>query len=846
MGSIFALLYTFQFCAASFHEERVTQSGKKMATAPAVDIGTADVLIAYDGSGSTSNAALYHAMAAEIALSHPTANILFWDTKCRILCRRELAEINQARKGFGGTQPQCVSAFIKEADFHGHLVLITDGQISAGDIDQSELPGGWTFTKVDCYLIGTGGEVNMSVTCPFTRQSPHVVRLYKDNVADKMTTYSVSVEDLAAVTFIDNIETVADYLNAADALDKAIIARTMGALGEPTLLDKVLQMKKRITANEAKALGESDTAAALEAALLSGRVMDALNIAGRLTAEYYAGEDGEDDRTWSGRISRLVSMCQGALRRGAFDLQAVNQAIRSDRIRRADVVAAAPSNAVVPAADATLESAAVFVCPISLDGAHDVIILVGDDVPPILSGLDTAVVNDLMDCPLNALNYPDVVERIKAALDHPIGLSSYIEANAVGHPIEASPMTRRPVSGGLCLGSSRSHCDATRFTLCKLVSGGKVAGSADLWFAVVWLLVQRGEIPYLAPVLPALTEHLQYRLANHKTALALTGLPELPTTRVPVRVAVWYVLAASALELPPKREPLRAHLLHFDALRDLVILTGFPIPDGVEEHHLRLRVFFQMMGCAKRSQCEFESLIYALKFPTVALDKKSIRDEVMQRAQYPITLIPVDGAALSDDDANAVVQKYFPPLWRKLPVPVLATLAGMVDVTVANGSVAIPFRFAPALERCGVQNWKYSKDVPRIKVVISQGTCRPFFNLAKPENPGEEAVQTWRTEAKLVYGMEPEELLARHENYGKFVDTFHFYPTRDELILFSYCRCRGSTVAYRFRSTMPVCITQLAEDTVADFADIAAKMSVEEFSDRRTQSREIKWRITFE
>lgn len=46
-------------------------------------------------------------------------------------------------------------------------------------------------------------------------------------------------------------------------------------------------------------------------------------------------------------------------------------------------------------------------------------------------------------------------------------------------PIQASPLTRAPVLGGLCLGAAEDHSNSTDWAIAQLMTGGKRVGNSD-------------------------------------------------------------------------------------------------------------------------------------------------------------------------------------------------------------------------------------------------------------------------------------------------------------------------------------------------------------------------------
>jgi len=783
-------------------------------------------LIAYDGSGSTVNHAFYHDETQRIVAALPKdSQILFWDTAGHVISHARLAEINRKREGGGGTVPAAIADHVARTGFSGDLIIITDGQVGSIDGVAARLKGTTRFNSVTAHLINTGGEVNMSVTCPFTRNSPHTVYLY-DQTKEKRLATSVTAEDLAIVGRLREINTVADYEAAAASLEKAVIAATMGTTGDPALRDALLAMKARIMRAEARAKGDSDTVRALTAALSEKNMGRAVSLAHTLTREYY-GTDTEDPdaKTWSARISRLISMTEGALR-GTFDLSGISAAIRGDRARRAPLAQAAPAEAAPLSAADT----AAFECPITCDVETDVALLVADG-EPLLTDVDKDIANNLYDCPLNLLNYPELVTALKERLDHPVSLRALKEAYDTGHPFEMSPMTRRPVAAGaICLGANEEHCKATTWTLTNLFTGGKRVGNQDLWFALIWLLVERGEIPYLDPILPQLRAHMGWRLLNHESSVSLTGVPEFPTTRVPLRTAVWYVFASAEFGMEPRRDVLRAHLPHLAALQSLLELSGLTVSDAVRGHLARLRTMLSILSWVKRDRYRLPNLITALTQACVEIDVGGLRVQYERTAQF----IPIDGAASEEQVAR--VRELLPEAGRTLSVAELVGLAALVDPSKSAGDIVLPISWTPPPLAPAALSWPgYGlREIPVSPVRICEATCRPYYHPRPAE--------TWVTAAEKHYGVSHTQMLSANEAYINFVLKYRQYPTRDELLTYLYNR----QILHGGRASLPHQATQFVDEALAENAELVAALPAAEFARRAEASRKIEDRIVLE
>ena len=803
----------------------LTTKSMRQSDGAALQAPMATTLLAYDGSGSTGSNPFYHDETQRIAAKLPKGTkILFWDTAGRVITQARLAEINKRREGGGGTDPSAIADHVTATNFTGDLVIITDGQVGSIDGVAARLRSHTGFKSVIAHLINTGGVVNMSVTCPFTRSSPHKVYLYERGERRLVT--DVTAEDLAVVKRIAEIGTVAEFEAAAPALEKAVVAATMGTTGDPALRDALLAMKARIMKAETRAKGQSSTVTALNAALDEKRMTDAISLARTLTVEYY-GPDSEDPdaKTWSARISRFISMTEGALR-STFDLSGISAAIRGDRARRAPVAAAAPAEAAPLSEEAAAEP---FECPITCDTEADVVLLVADG-EPLLTGLDKDLANSLYDCPLNLLNHPALIDALKERLDHPVSLRALKEATDSGHPLETSPMTRRRVAAGaICLGAREEHCRATTWTLANLFTGGKRIGNQDLWYATIWLLVEQGAVPYLAPILPQLRAHMVWRLANHASSVSLTGVPEFPTTRVPLRTAVWYVFASAEFGMEPRRDVLRAHLPHLAALKKLLELSGLEVSEAVRAHVVRLRTMLSMLAWVKRDRHTLPNLVTALRQACVEIDPAGLRVQFESTPRF----IPIDGEPTEEQIAR--VCALFPETGCKLSTHELIGLAALVDPSKSAGDISLPIGWvAPPARPATTNSWAYGlRVIPRSPVRICAATCRPYYHVTDG---------TWVTAAENHYGVPVGRLLSANEAYANFVIKYGIYPTCDELLTYLYNR----RVLHGKHHTLPHQIAQFVDEIMEEHAELAATLPAAEFARRADASREIAERVRLE
>lgn len=770
------------------------------------------MLVAYDYSGSTGGSVFYHETTKKI-LQEYNGPVLLWDDKTILTTMKELAGINNRREGRGGTYPHVIAEHCIRNKYKGKLVVISDGQVSNSEIDRVDgLCRDWQPSEVVCHLVHTGTEPNMSISCPFTRTCPFEVYLHKEGKDSQLMT-SVSAVELEAFALLDTIDSIKDFEVAYPALEKVVIARTMGKTGDGGLRDKLLALRNRLVASAAATAGEHGCAVDLAECLLVHDMTGALDAGRTMITEYYGvDESTTDPSTWSGKVSRLVAMCEGALR------SAFGPAALSNQLQRARVAYAAP---LAPLTDEQVEAPeGRFVCPVSHEEERDVVILLTRalDTTMFLADQDKSTIDDVLNCPLNMLRYPVLVERFASYFDSAMSLRS-LRDNAYYY----SPLTGKPIIGGLTLGACPEHVATTNTTLARTLTGGKLAGNPDLWFAVVWLLVRRGHpgTEHLQTALTHMDAHMNWRLRHNKTFASLSGLPEFVTTKIPLGAAAWYVFAASIMDLPAAREPLRAHLMHIDALRELVDFLGYELPPGVERHVLRLRVLLHMLNQVKKAPGRLQAAVLALHQNAYRMNPENVRKPVSDTESW-FDWIPLDGKA-APDQIDAVM-KTLPDFYQKLTPAELIGLAGMVDSSKSASDIPLSVSWNPEAEKAPIVDWAYGLAAqPPSQTQISPVTCRPLRYVGP---------QLWEEAATAHYGIPPSKMMSTVSRFALFVEKYEFYPTLDEFVLYLYNRY----VVNGTKRTLPAKTLQFVNEVLAMYKE-CQQLEPTEFNRRFASSR---------
>jgi len=752
-------------------------------------------LIGYDYSGSTGNRPFYHSKTQDIVSEFPDKTIASWDNTCEIISRERLEFINKNLQGRGGTSPICLVDYIIKNDFHGHLVLITDGDIYSYEVKRcSDRLIEWKFEKVSVYLIYTTGTVNESISCAFTRNSPHHIEMYNySNILESSVT--ISDEDFECVNAISEINTIDEFLNKIDIFDNVLMSVNMGTTGNSVIHKNLVQLKNRLIKNSSnvKNISEIDK---LNEELTVDNLKNVWNL-------YYNGSND-----WSKQIDKYISWCSGGLV-NTFDR-------RSNReINNPTTPVIAPETASTEITSSSVQPFSIE-CPIMLEKSTNIIILFNKITESLFDSVSDNVRESLINCPLNALKNNDAIAFLKRTLGHAISIEAYKEL--VDHGIsDKSPLTRDDIVGGLCLGSDFSHVKATNSTIRHGILGGKSLGNVDLWYAVFYLIVESGYVEHLKEYLPAMREHMIYRLNTSQTYMCLSGLPTFPTYKVNLKTALWSVISATAIpNIQPKNEPLRFHLSYSEYIIELAEMTELCFPIGINIHINRLKTLRFFLDKIKRGDKTFINLINALKYNAF---------------ETPYLWIMIDGKP-SPEQLDSVRSK-LPEYCKYLSTSEIIYILNLCEnnKNKTESDINLPFNYNyDKYVVTTTKNWNYEENIPYHKVEISVHSCRPFYNVDKNKK--------WIDVATEVYG---QNFISIDSRFGEFVIKYGKYPTKTEFLvyLYNYYSSRG-------KQTLPICIRQFVDEVFEDHNYIIENVRVSEYIERWSYTISIKNRINIE
>lgn len=779
-------------------------------------------VVGYDCSGSTSplcngfDTSFYHSQTQNIVkdLNSETTLFIRWDDTYNIISKVDLENINKNKKGFGGTSPNILFQFLKDIDFKGDLIFISDGQIGNNcALVCCELLMNWKFNKVYVNLIYTCGIINESVSCALTRNSPHEIKIYK-NLDSNIPTHSISVnnEDFNFVFNIDSINSIEEFLMQKETIKNVLFSVNTGTQGNKVLHSKLVELKNKLIKSESKSFIKNTNNPVSRLIQTFKNNEPSLIELDNVWKMYYKLEDDDNDNNndWKKLIDKFISWCSGSL---------INS---FDRNKISNREASAIKEPVIPSENVQILEERLddlkLTCPITLSDSSNMILLMKKNGSSVFDDLPTNIRDSLINCPLNALRNKDILNYIKSLMDCVISIEAYKDLVDYGIS-DKSPLTRDQIFGGLCLGKDNTHVNASNSTLRYILTDGKSLGNIDMWFVVIYFIIKRADDDYyLKDYLPMFEEHLKYRLINSKSFMCLSGLPTYPTYQVPLGLALWCSVMATTSNLPliqnAKNDPIRLHLSYSNDIIELLNIINIHVPTKLIKHIERLktlRYFLLEVKKGKEQTLKLKNLVDALSYNAIeTLD----------------LWVLIDGEPSESQISN--VRSKFPIVCQDLSDTEIKDILELCDSNKAEADIYIPYNYdIKPFRKTFTKNWKFNNNLPYYKVDISPKTCRPYYNIIDKGYK-----KTWLDKAIEVYGYE---LFSTNNFFGKYVSENKKYPTKSEFLnyMFMYYFTRN-------KKTLPICIKQFVDEVFNDYQEILDTIDPNIFA-KRWEDSVYKW-----
>jgi hypothetical protein len=688
-----------------------------------------------DVSGSTGNQPTYWLRVAEHVLrlmKEPNASFFAFDDGILYVTPTYLLERAVYRQGGGGTLTRLIAGKVSPGD---RVVIVCDGRVDPMEVLSCDaLLKNMPLSNVMVYFYNTGGEINLSVSTPFTRNAKEFAVHVEDNVVFNGDS-SVPID---LKRFYDKPDV---FLQEYEALRKQVLAKTLGRVNSALRID-LLNLQANLIAAVAReaATGNTGKYDALRTAIREDypRAMALIQELVSPAAEMSTGA------RISECIQDMIRLCDST------DFSFANLKTPSRMLRATSV---APAD-VGQLPEETFTS--TFECPITLDEALPLLLVTRGT--PILQGVEKSKLEDILTNPLLVLRDPLLCEALAERLDHMVGLSACKELFTRGNVI--SPLTRKPIVAAFSTGTGKEHIKSNNAVLAELLfPGRKLVGLADLWMAVIYFTI-RHHLPRLVDFLAPLGAHLCTRFRTHSTYITLSGLPLEPLVKAPTDIAIWYCVVSpfvtAADKTPTNR--LRDFGVTGIYLLDLVDLLGYRYQ---REETLRwmshYRAFGWMMNQAKTEGQEWFKIL---------------------RAQYQNSTRLADGTLILLD--GPATETTPPPLLSFAvvsggPTPSLEDLMRLVllvDVKAKTNAVYIPLLLAETKMPEYKRHYTYKDhDAPDVYMPpVDPATFRPYVNDRKTN-------EHWSAIAERLFG---QRYLSLFNYFVDFVIAYQRYPKDEE------------------------------------------------------------------
>jgi hypothetical protein len=752
-----------------------------------------------DYSGSTDCSSKYWSTVQDIIYANKNNEFYFWDTK--VTSRKSFNEAWQqatSKKGFGGTTPDCFVGLLKEDD---DIIIVTDGQIVQSDIEKCDGKlSGMKFSNVEMHFIGTGGNMNLSVSAPFTRKTKFNMYINGENYSSGSTEKEIDFQ-----SYHNNVEA---FISEAENINKQITLKLLGLPGNHQHRTQIRNDLLKLQENLLRQVANMNTGNFDFDSIR--KTLDGGNYDGAIKelSSFIMCIDSSLGKKVETLIRGLIHTCES--NDFSFDV------LQHGRLARTDTVASTRPEELPSVEDYSGN----FECPVSL--SEEIPVCLIKQGLPVLDSVEKSKLDSIMANPLMLLLDNTLVEKVKHRLDHPIGLDSAKELFSRGSV--KSPLTRKKISCALTFGLDHTHFKATNYAVANLLFGNKLVGQPELWLAVIYFIIT--DIPYLNDnnaLMKAYETHMIHRMKTMNTNMTLSGLPIEPMIKCPVDIAIWYCVMSAYINRNNNPDDVRNRLRSMGPaskyLVKLVNLLNYPYPmEWILRQMSLYKAFAWMMNEEKSNNPDHW--------------KKLIR------AQYQNSMILSNGNIIILDGPDTDTKPKLPSFRAMYGAPdvsleELLTLQTLVNRSRTTNSIMIPENLVGQMIPDYVRNYSYKEDdnVNRYIPELSPKTFRPYI-IDRKKNI------YWLNSCIQEMGSK---FISAYSYFIRFVDEHDRYPSQEEFIEYlerkQLAREDGNA-----SNTLPQYIQIYVNDVFTNYETILGKnfseVSVSQFINVTTKSRE--------
>lgn len=805
------------------------------------------ILVAYDFSESTVDSRFYHTTVRNIIDRYANYDVILWSNRLQVSNAQELRRINMQMDGRGGTCPKLIAEYLIGKEY-AYLVIITDGQIFekyVKELDDFLVGKQLSIKHVECFLIQTSPEkLDATVIAPFIRHIPHLVSLYRtDSTEPELLTQGDKTADELIQT-LTNINTIPEFQQQYDTLFTCVVTQMLGQTQNDPLKRALLALQERLIESMR---GPVEGTNYSELITLYQQYMDMIEhnpeakddatiahmveIIKDMSSKYY---QKYQDVSWAPELFHLIRMCSGNLG-SVFSLAALSSRFDPTRVHREDVVQHFQLSQVPIIENAESASNGGFVCPVTYEEAHDAMLMIIRPQTPLLKTLSPEIQNKIMADPLVAIQYPQFIDSIVNCIDHPISLKAVKDAETCGKPITISPLTRRPLIGGLCLSKNEAHCKMTDITISQLLSDGKLEDQLDLWYILIWFIIENRHIQYCQEILLQLREHLFYRLSKHEYSLSLMNLPYYCLTKVPLGIGFIssifnYNLTGTALI--SQYTNIKSQLPRIEVLLKVCEFMNISISEEMKRFLLKALAYSFILDEISKKNLDLIDTFIRLSYHTIRINKVEFHfDELInaiheknriaqaesrkstrgrrrnQRGrnnahgrgrnkgnrvfyqQIPKKLtqittkcipqyIPIDGPQTEQEKQEAEQLLHtLPAFIKELTLSELRSATRILEIFSTQKVTFADMFFEEKAAAPIIPAWpNYDHPITLPEISISPATMRPFTTVD---------TISWDELSQTLFGPLLQQIHL-HQMYINFVNIFKIFPNREEFLAYIY------------------------------------------------------------
>ena len=214
-------------------------------------------LFAIDNSGSVHKKLIYFNKIKEIFskfFNEERGDTFYtWSNRFKKLKYEEIFNFINKMEGNGSTCSNLIAEISKIENNNcdnkfEHLIIISDGEVDQSEVDKSDKKFEeykLQFSHVSTFLVNTGGNINESVGCPYSRNCPGFTYLI-DSRGNQIVKASLYPKDLDTFKNLNNIKSYYEFESIFDSIYRVFRAKCLEKNLQSNLKNKFEEFKKNI------------------------------------------------------------------------------------------------------------------------------------------------------------------------------------------------------------------------------------------------------------------------------------------------------------------------------------------------------------------------------------------------------------------------------------------------------------------------------------------------------------------------------------------------------------------------------------------------------------------------